>query len=133
VPTFNCSPPVRPGVARSTCLVYDGACVPLTVRSDSGQPLKLQAKIDTGSQFTIIEEDLAVQLQLVKVDEAIINTANQPNVLLSVYRAELEIPPLGIREWARVLGGAATLLGREQLGECELVYSGPSGNVTLRR
>jgi predicted aspartyl protease len=133
VPTFNCSPPVRPGVPRSAQLIAHGALVPLVVRSDSGAEVKLQAKIDTGSEYTVIEEGLAKQLQLVQVDQATINTVSQPQVLMTVYRAELEIPPLGIREWARVLGGLVTLLGREQLRECRLDYDGPSGNVTLTR
>jgi site-specific recombinase XerC len=67
-------------------------------------------------------------------DEArLLLNSSQPQVLMTVYRAELEIPPLGIREWARVLGGLVTLLGREQLRECRLEYDGPSGNVTLTR
>lgn len=133
MPIFNCSPPVRAGVARSVQLIVHGALVPLVVRSDSGAEAKLQAKIDTGSEYTVIEEDLAKQLQLVEIDQATINTVGQQQIVLTVYRAELEIPPLGIREWGKVLGGVVTLLGREQLRECELSYSGPSGIVTLRK
>jgi predicted aspartyl protease len=120
-------------VPRSAQLIADGALVPLVVRTNSGAEIKLQAKIDTGSEYTVIEEGLAKRLQLVQVDQAAINTVSQPQVLMTVYRAELEIPPLGIREWTRVLGRLVTLLGREQLRECRLDYDGPSGSVTLTR
>ncbi len=53
--------------------------------------------------------------------------------LMTVYRSELEISPLGIREWTQVLGGSMTLLGREQLREYHLDYDGSSGNVILTR
>ena len=138
MPSHICSPPVRPGVQRSICLIEDGSLVPLTVRSDSGAEAKLQALIDTGSQYTVIDEDLAMQLQLIPLRQEPIGSVNQPT-LLTVYRAELEIPPLGIRELGEVLGGRLAagkreaLLDREQLRECRLYYDGPSGNVTLTR
>jgi len=108
------------------------------VRSDSGAEAKLQALIDTGSQYTVIDEDLAKQLQLIPLRQEPIGSVNQPT-LLTVYRAELEIAPLGIRELGEVLGGKLAggkreaLLGGEQLRECRLDYDGPSGNVTLTR
>ena len=79
---------------RSICLIEDGGLVPLTVRSDFGAEAKLQALIDTGSQYTVIDEDLAKQLQLVPLRQEPIGSVNQPT-LLTVYRAELEIPPPG--------------------------------------
>ena len=138
MPTHICSPPVRPGVQRFVCLIEDGGLVPLTVRSDSGAEVKLQALIDTGAQYAVIDEDLAKQLQLIPLRQEPIWSVNQPT-LLTVYRAELEIPPLGIRELGEVLGGRLAggkreaLLGREQLRECRLDYDGPSENVTLTR
>ena len=98
----------------------------------------MQVLIDTASRYTIIDDRLAMQLQLVVIRQETIGTVNQP-LLLNVYRAELEIPPLGIREWGEVLGGRLAqgtrqaLIGRHLLRECRLEYDGPSGNVTLSR
>ncbi len=136
--TINCNPPIQAGTPRAVRLIEYGAIVALTVRSDSGAERKLQALIDTGSQYTVIDEGLAKQLQLVPLRQEMIGTLNQP-ILLTVYRAELEVPRLGIREFGEVLGGMLAggkhdaLLGREQLRECHLDYVGPSGNVTLTR
>lgn len=69
MPIFNCSPSVQAGVTRSVQLVVYDALVPLVVRSESGSERKLQARIDTGSEYTVIEEDLAKQLQLVVIDQ----------------------------------------------------------------
>lgn len=135
--TITCNPP-RSGVPRSVQLVEYGGVVPLTVRSDSRAEAKLQALIDTGARYTAIDESLAQQLQLIPLRQENIGTVSQP-ALLTIYRAELEIPPLGIRKWGEVLGGRLTggtreaLLGREELSECRLEYDGPSGNVTLTK
>jgi predicted aspartyl protease len=99
---------------------------------------KCDALIDTGSQYTTIDEAEATRLQLVLVRQENIGTVNQQR-LLNIYRAELEIPSLGIQKFGEVLGGFLSggnhdaLLGREELSECQVQYDGVSGRVTITR
>jgi predicted aspartyl protease len=136
--TINCNPPIQAGTTPLVRLIEYGAVVPLTVRSSSGAERKLEALIDTGSQYTVIDEGMSQQLKLVPLRQEQIGTVSQ-SILLTIYHAEMEVPPLGIKEFGEVLGGMLAggnheaLLGREQLPECRLDYDGPSGNVTLTR
>jgi predicted aspartyl protease len=137
MPTHNCSPPPQAGTSSCVRLIECGAIVPLTVRSHTGAEAKLHALIDTGSEYSVIDEGVAKQLQLALIGQATISALNQ-QVVLNLYRAELEVPPLGIKEFGQLLGGVLSgkqeaLLGREQLRDCELFYSGPSGIVTLKK
>lgn len=137
MPTLDCSPATVVGVPRSTQLITDGAVVPITITSDNGARLNLSALIDTGSFYSGIDDNLARQLKLVVMRQDRLNVLNQ-QILVNVYRAEIEIPALGIREFAGFVGGIirgkqSALLGRTQLFRLDLAYNGPRGEVLLTR
>ena len=59
-------------------------------------------------------------------------------IIINIYRAEIEIPILGIREFTGWMGGLIrgkqqALLGRSQLLNCDFSYTGPRGIAILRR
>jgi predicted aspartyl protease len=139
VPTITCNPPLVAGVTRFDRLVEHGAVVPLTVRSRPGAAeAKLEALIDTGSEYSAIDERIAQQLQLVLSRQEPVNVLNQTIVVI-VYRAELEIPQLGFKKFVELLGALLSgkhqaLFGRAELRDCKLLaYEGASRNVALTR
>jgi predicted aspartyl protease len=127
------------GMTRFDRLVEHRAVVPLTVRSRPGAAeARLEALIDTGSEYSAIDERIAQQLQLALYRQGPVNALNQ-TIVVNVYRAELEIPQLGFKKFLELLGASLSgrhqaLFGRPELQACKLLaYEGASGNVALTR
>jgi hypothetical protein len=138
VPTLDCSPPSLAGQSRSIELVRHGAILPVIIRSETGKQMTLSALVDIGSAYSGIDEALAIQLQLVVMRQEFAHVLNQQQIIVNIYRAEIEIPILGIREFTGLMGGLITgkqqaLLGRSQLLNCDLSYAGPRGIANLSR
>jgi hypothetical protein len=112
----------------------------LEVIINNTQPTKLvnrriDAILDTGSEWSLIEDTLAsTVLYLPVIDRQIIQTAMGSGSRL-VYIAELTIPQLTYTKLHRFigvnLGSDLAVLGRELLADFRLVYSGRTGSVTL--
>jgi hypothetical protein len=94
--------------------------------------------MDTGSEYSAVDEQIAQQLQLGLIRQEPVNVLNQ-TIWFNVYRAELEIPQLGFKKRTEVLGGSLSgkhqaLFGRAELRDCkELNYEGASGDVALSK
>jgi predicted aspartyl protease len=138
--TVDCSPPGPLAQPRSIELQQRGALLEIVIRSLLGSEERVTALIDTGSQYTAIDDALAGQLQLVQIDRwPIGGVGTGTPQYVAVFQAEIEIPTLGIREITSVLGGLASdpkqraILGRTQLRDCYLAYDGTRGTVTLSR
>jgi predicted aspartyl protease len=125
MPTITCNPPLVAGITRFDRLVEHGAIVPLTVRSRlSAAETKLEALIDTGSEYSAIDERIAQQLQLVMSRQEPVNVLNQ-TIVVNVYRAGLEIPQLRFKKFVELLGASLSgshqaLFGRWELRDCKL-------------
>jgi hypothetical protein len=96
---------------------------------------RINATLDTGSEWSLIEDTLAsTVLYLPVIDRQIIQTAMGSGSRL-VYIAELTIPQLTYTKLHRFigvdLGSDLAVLGRELLADFRLVYSGRTGSVTL--
>lgn len=96
---------------------------------------QVDAILDTGSEWSLIEDSLASAVfYLPVIDWQQIRTAmgwgRRP-----VYMAQLTIPPLTYSKLHRFvgvnLGSDLAILGRELLVDFRLVYSGRTGAVTL--
>ena len=109
------------------------------VRSGFGSEERITALVDTGSQYTAIDDALVGQLKLFPIDRWIAGGVGSSATYVDIFLVEVEIPQLGIREYTSVLGGLESsskqraILGRVQLRECNLAYDGPCGTVTLSR
>jgi hypothetical protein len=96
---------------------------------------RVDAILDTGSEWSLIEDSLAsTVLHLPVIDRQIIRTATGSGSRL-VYIAELTIPQLTYTKLHRFigvgLGSDLAVLGRELLADFRLVYSARNGSVTL--
>ena len=115
-----------------------GALLQLKIISDAGNQITVPALIDTGSYDSGIDESLAQQLQLVPMGQQLVSVLNQPRILVTRYRARIEIPILGINRLAGLVGGSIVgkqraLLGRAQLLALDFVYGGSSGTASLTK
>ncbi len=99
----------------------------------------MRALIDTGSFNTWIEEAVCQQLQLNVVEQDVSVRTGVGQGVASSFLVEIEIPGLGLREFAAVMTGPVVtdkhdaVLGRSQLLNCTLVYDGPYGSARLSR
>jgi len=96
---------------------------------------RVDAILDTGSEWSLIEDTLAsTVLHLPVIDRQIIRTAMGSGSRL-VYIAELTVPQLTYTKLHRFigvnLGSDLAVLGRELLADFRLVYSARNGSVTL--
>ena len=96
---------------------------------------QLQAFLDTGSEWSLIQDPLATTaLHLMHIDDQLIQTANG-QALAPVYLGQLTIPNLTYTKLQRSigvdLGADRVILGREILRDFLLTYAGRSGRVTL--
>ena len=130
--SLNCGHP------RIDLLISHGPVLEVIINNT--QPTKLvnrriDAILDTGSEWSLIEDTLAsTVLYLPVIDRQIIQTAMGSGSRL-VYIAELTIPQLTYTKLHRFigvdLGSDLAVLGRELLADFRLVYSGRTGSVTL--
>jgi gag-polyprotein putative aspartyl protease len=119
-------------------LVLEGPMLWVVISNRSATvPLnkQLQAFLDTGSEWSLIEDTLATAvLHLMHIDDQLIQTANGP-ALAAVYLGQLTIPNLTYSKLQRFigvdLGADRVILGREVLQDFLLTYLGRSGKVTL--
>jgi hypothetical protein len=125
---------------RSIELQEQGARLEIIIRSGFGSEERITALVDTGSQYTAIDDALVAQFQLFPLDRWIAGGVGSGGTrYVDIFLVEVEIPQLGIREYTSVLGGLESsskqraILGRIQLRECNLAYDGPRGTVTLSR
>jgi predicted aspartyl protease len=139
-------PQIDCGFANPAALVLHGPTLWVTIEPFPGQPgtatpQQIPALIDTGANFSALDDALAQQLQLPIIDQATVRT---PAGLYTanVYLGQIRLPQIfGVVETGRFTGiqlqasGQVhrALLGRSLLNGFALFYDGRSGAVILSR
>ena len=112
-----------------------------SVLTSQGKPLPQfvtgSALVDTGASCCCVEETLLQQLELQPVNQVNVSSPNG-NRLQNVYFVRLAfpgspIPPLEIPVVGVQLnqGRTISLIGRDLLRHCVLIYNGPMGSYTI--
>lgn len=100
-------------------------------------PIVGDALIDTGASDSCIDLEAAVELGLMPIDVAKMNSASHSDHEVPVYFASLEILGMGARFELRSMGASLraqsliALIGRDALAGSVLFYDGPTGQATL--
>ncbi|MGD0290112.1 MAG: hypothetical protein ABSC63_10730 [Candidatus Binataceae bacterium] len=119
-------------------LILKGPALEVIINNQqSSNPVnrQLDSILDTGSEWNLIEDTLAVAvLYLPVIDWQVIRTATG-SARRPVYMAQITIPQLTYSKLHRFigvnLGSDLAIVGREMLADFRLVYSGRTGSVTL--
>ncbi|MBI5397599.1 MAG: aspartyl protease family protein [Verrucomicrobia bacterium] len=155
MPIFNVYPQGNPQVSATDLLAVAGLLlgIEVTVPESVANALTLSAKplpkptvgtalVDTGATSCCIEETVVQSLGLQPVGQVNVSSPNGPK-LQNVYVARMTFPgsPIPTLELRLIgvqmqpPGGAATgpisLIGRDILRQCVLVYNGPMGSYTM--
>ncbi len=99
-------------------------------------PLLISALIDTGASHTVIQQNLAVLLNIQPVGLSAFHTASAPNVLCPRYAIQLYFPQNVVFR-ATVVEAALPgqhiqcLIGRDILAHAVLIYIGESNLFSL--
>jgi hypothetical protein len=100
-------------------------------------PVTGAALVDTGASCCCVEEALLHTLQLQPINQTSVSSPNG-NRIQNVYFARLTfpgspIPPLEIPVVGVQMnqGSTISLIGRDLLRHCVLIYNGPMGSYTL--
>jgi predicted aspartyl protease len=111
----------------------------MIVRSplELGREVMLDALIDTGSHYTIVESSSVMGWAPLPTIGRRYFAGAGGQYSSDIFMVEIEIPVLNFREVTGItfadLGGRQAVLGRNQLRDCILTYDGPKGTVQLRK
>lgn len=104
--------------------------------------MEVQALIDTGAEFSSVDERLVYELGLKDAGKITVFTATSEGSEVGAYEATFAIqgPPgtydfvvSGLRVAAGKLAaqGFLAILGRDVLGHCSVTYDGPTQSCTI--
>jgi predicted aspartyl protease len=142
--TVNCGFPDRPdllasrGPTLSVQIGFDPQYRPGSPNPPDLPPQLLDALVDTGAIESCIDSAIADELGLPIFDQRNVSGALGPG-LVNMHLAQIYIPDLNITVSGRFAGvhlsaggqRHGALIGRSFLRQFQMMYDGPTGNVTL--